>query len=117
MKAVPLSWMNPIRLDENGQGMTWKTTWVGRKLAGGSGGPMMRLDEENGWLKLKYKAVHSSCVSGHNGAKEDVDGDRVDMDGAAIGEGGGGLGWKTKEATMSVDRGDPNQIPKEVIFF
>ncbi len=25
-------------------------------------------------LKLKNKAVHSSCMSGHNGTEEDVDG-------------------------------------------
>ncbi len=82
---------------------------------------MMRLDEENknknGWLKLKNKAVHRGRMSGHHGTEEDVDGDWVDEDDAAIGEGGGGLGRKTKEAAVSEDGGDPTQIPKEAIFF
>ena len=41
----------------------------------------------NGWLKLKNKAVHSGCMSGHDSTEEDVDGDWVDEDGAAVGEG------------------------------
>jgi hypothetical protein len=76
---------------------------------------MMRLDKEKIWLKLKNKAVHSGHVSGHDGAEEDVDRDWVDKD-AAVGEGGGGLGRKTKEAAMSEDGGDLDQIPKEAIF-
>ncbi len=53
----------------------------------------MRLDKEkNGWLKMKNKAVHSSRMSGHHGTEEDVDGDWVDKDDTAVGEGGGGLG-------------------------
>jgi hypothetical protein len=79
---------------------------------------MMRLDKEkNGWLKLNNKAVHSGRMSGHNGTEEDVDRDWVDKDNAAIGEGGGGLGQKTKEATVSEDGGDPTQILKEAFFF
>ena len=65
---------------------------------------------------MKAKAVHSGRVSGHDGAEEDLDGDWVDENDAAVGEGGGGLGRKTKEAVVSKDGGDPNQIPKEVIF-
>jgi hypothetical protein len=56
-------------------------------------------------------------MSGHHGTEEDVDGDWVDQDDAAVGEGGGGLGRKMKEATVSEDRGDPTQIPKEAIFY
>jgi hypothetical protein len=67
---------------------------------------------KNGWLKLKNKALHSGRMSGHNGTEENVDRDWVDKDNAAIGEGGGGLGRKTKEAAVSEDRGDPTQIPK-----
>jgi hypothetical protein len=79
---------------------------------------MMRLDEEkNGWLKLKNKAVHSGRMSGHHGTEEDVDGDWVNEDDAAVGEGGGGLGRKTKEAAVSEDGGDPTQIPKEAFNF
>jgi hypothetical protein len=55
-------------------------------------------------------------MSGHNGTEEDVDGDWVDEDDAALGEGGGGLGQKTKEAAVSEDGGDQTQIPKEAIF-
>ncbi len=78
----------------------------------------MRLDKEknNGWLKLKNKAVHSGRMSGHDGTEEDVDGDWVDEDDANLGEGGGGLGGKTKEAAVSEDGGDQTQIPKEAIF-
>jgi hypothetical protein len=65
---------------------------------------------------LKNKALHSGCMSGHDGTEEDVDGDWVDKDDAALGEGGGGLGRKTKEAAMSEDGGDQTQIPKEAIF-
>ncbi len=57
--------------------------------------------------------MHSSHVSGNNGAEEDVDGDWFDEDATAVGEGGGGLSQKTKEAAVS----NPNQIPKETIFF
>jgi hypothetical protein len=79
---------------------------------------MMRLDKEkNGWLKLKNKAMHSGCMSGHHGTEEDVDGDWVDKDDAAVGEGGEGLGQKTKEAAVSEDGGILTQIPKEAIFF
>ncbi len=78
----------------------------------------MRLDKEkNGWLKLKHKAMHSGRMSCHHGTKEHVDGDWVNEDDAAVGEGGGGLGRKTKEAAMSEDGGNPTQIPKEVFFF
>jgi hypothetical protein len=70
-----------------------------------------------GWLKLKNKAVHSSRMSGRDGTEQDLDGDWVDKDDAAIGEGEGGLGQKTKEAAVSEGGGDPTQIPKEVIFF
>ncbi len=62
---------------------------------------------------MKNKALHSGCVSGNNGTEEDVDGDWFDEDDVAVGEGGGGLGQKTKEAAVS----NPNQIPKEVTFF
>ncbi len=55
-------------------------------------------------------------MSGHDGTEEDVDGDWVDEDDAALGEGEGGLGQKTKEATVSEDGGDQTQIPKEAIF-
>ncbi len=59
---------------------------------------MMRLDEEkNGWLKLKNKAVHRGYMSGHDGTEEDVDEDWVKEDDTAVGEGGGGLGQKTKK--------------------
>ena len=60
--------------------------------------------------------MHSGRVSGHDGAEEDLDGDWVDENDAAVGEGGGGLGRKTKEAAMSEDGGDLDQIPKEAIF-
>jgi hypothetical protein len=50
---------------------------------------------------LKNKAVHSGRVSGNNGTEEDVDGDWVNEVDAAIGEGGGRLGQKTKEAAVS----------------
>ena len=60
--------------------------------------------------------MHSGCVSGHDSAEEDAEGDWVDEDVTTVGEGGGGLGRKTKEAVVSEDGGDPNQIPKEVIF-
>jgi hypothetical protein len=72
--------------------------------------------KKNGWPKLKNKAVHSGRVSGRGCAEEDVDGDWVDDD-AAVGEGVGGLDRKTKEAAVSEDGGDPNQIPKERFFF
>ncbi len=52
----------------------------------------------------------------HDGCEADVDGDWVNEDDAAVGEGGGGLGQKTKEAAVSEDRGDPTQIPKEACF-
>jgi hypothetical protein len=78
---------------------------------------MLRLDEEkNGWLKLKKKAVHSGRMSGHHGTEEDVYGNWFDEDNAAIGEGGGGLGQKTKKAAVSEDGGNPTQIPKEAFF-
>ncbi len=73
----------------------------------------MRLGEEKWMSKLKNNAMHSGRVSGNDGTEEDVDGDWVDEDNAAVGEGGGGLGQKTKEAAVS----DPNQIPKEGMFF
>ncbi len=57
--------------------------------------------------------MHSGCVSGNDGAEEDVDGDWVNEDDAAVGKGGGGLGQKMKEAAVS----NPNQIPKEAFFF
>ncbi len=66
---------------------------------------------------MKNKAVHSGHMSGHHGTVEDVDGDWVNKDNAAVGEGGGGLGRKTKEAAVSEDRGDPTLIPKEAFFF
>jgi hypothetical protein len=79
---------------------------------------MMRLEEEkNGWLKLKNKVMHSSRMSSHHGTEEDVDGDWFDKDDAAVGEGGGGLGRKMKEAAVSEDRGNPTQIPKESNIF
>jgi hypothetical protein len=53
----------------------------------------------------------------HDGTEEDVDGDWVDEDDAAVGEGGEGLGRKMKEAAVSEDGGDPTQIPKEAFFF
>ncbi len=65
---------------------------------------------------MKNKAVHSVRMSGHNGTEEDVDGDWVNEDDAALGEGGGGLGRKTKEAAVSEDGGNQTQIPKEAIF-
>ncbi len=79
----------------------------------------MRLDKEkkSGWLKLKNKALHSGRMSGHDGTEEDVDGDWVDKDNAALGEGGGGLGRKTKAAAVSEDGGNPTQIPKEAFFY
>ncbi len=66
---------------------------------------------------MKNKAVHNNRMSGHDGTEEDVDGDWVDENNAAVGEGGGGLGQKTKEATVSEDGGNPTQIPKKAIFF
>jgi hypothetical protein len=69
--------------------------------------------KKNGWLKMKNKAVHSSHMSGSNGAEENVDRDWVDEDDATVGEGGEGLGQKTKEAAMS----NFNQIPKLAISF
>ncbi len=56
-------------------------------------------------------------MSGHDSTEEDVDGDWVNKDDAAVGEGGGGLGRKTKEAAVSEDGGDPTQIPKEAFFY
>ncbi len=50
-------------------------------------------------------------MSGHHGTEEDVDGDWVDEDDSAVGEGGGGLGRMTKEAAVSEDGGNPTQIP------
>ncbi len=61
--------------------------------------------------------MHSGCMSRHHGTEEDVDGDWVDEDNAAVGEGGEGLGRKTKEAAVSEDGGDPTQILNEAIFF
>jgi hypothetical protein len=60
--------------------------------------------------------MHSGRMSGHDGTEEDVDGDWVNEDNAAVGEGGGGLGRKMK-AAMSEDGGNPTQIPKEAMFF
>ncbi len=71
----------------------------------------------NGWLKLKNKAVHSGCMSGHDSTEEDVDGDWVDEDNATIGEGGGGLGPKTKEAAVSEDGGNRLRSPRKHFFF
>jgi hypothetical protein len=56
-------------------------------------------------------------MSGHDGTEKDVDRDWVNEDDAVVGEGGGGLGQKTKEAAVSEDKGDPTQIPKKVCFF
>ncbi len=56
-------------------------------------------------------------MSGPHGTEEDVDGDWVDEDDVTVGEGGGGLGHKTKEAAVSEDGGDPTQIPKEALSF
>ncbi len=60
--------------------------------------------------------MHSGRMSGPNGTEKDLDRDWVNKDDAAIGEGGGGLGQKTKEAPVSEDGGDPTQIPKEAFF-
>ena len=58
---------------------------------------MMRLDKvTHGWPKLRYTAVHSGQASGHTDTEEDVNGDWVDKDNAAVGEGGQGPGRKTK---------------------
>ncbi len=56
-------------------------------------------------------------MSGQDGTEEDVDGNWVDKEDAALGEGGGGLGQNTKEAAVSEDGGDRTQIPKEAFFF
>jgi hypothetical protein len=66
---------------------------------------------------LKNKAVHSGRMSGHNGTEKDVDRDWVNEDDAVVGEGGGGLGQKTKEAAVSEDEGALTQIPQKVFFF
>ncbi len=50
--------------------------------------------------------MYSGCMSGHHGTEEDVHGDWVDKDDAAVGEGGGGLGQKTKEAAVGEDGGN-----------
>ena len=57
--------------------------------------------------------MHSGHVSGNDDTEQDVDRDWVNEDDAILGEGGGGLGQKTKEAAVS----NHNQVPKEAIFF
>ena len=57
--------------------------------------------------------MHSGHVSGNDDTEQDVDRDWVNEDDAVLGEGGGGLGQKTKEAAVS----NHNQVPKEAIFF
>jgi hypothetical protein len=88
---------------------------IGRRIRGTH--DEIRQRKKNEWLKLKNKAVHSGRMSGHYGTEEDVDGDWVNTDDTAVGEGGGGLGRKTKEAAVSEDGGNPTQIPKEEFFF
>ena len=56
--------------------------------------------------------MHSGHVSGNDDTEQDVDRDWVNEDDAVLGEGGGGLGQKTKEAAVS----NHNQVPKEAFF-
>jgi hypothetical protein len=45
----------------------------------------MMIGDKHGWLELKRKLCH-------NNTEEDIDGDWVDEDNIAVGEGEGGLG-------------------------